>query len=56
MPCYKATCKLCGMEFAGYVFTGGVSYGARTTPEQVEAQKAKSVEHAQRLLGLLATL
>lgn len=44
------------MEFAGYVFTGGVSYGARTTPEQVEAQKAKSVEHAQRLLGLLATL
>lgn len=56
LPCYKATCKLCGMEFAGYVFTGGVSYGARTTPEQVEAQKAKSVEHAQRLLGLLATL
>lgn len=23
LPCYKATCKLCGMEFAGYVFTGG---------------------------------
>ena len=22
LPCYKATCKLCGMEFAGYVFTG----------------------------------
>ena len=38
LPCYKATCKLCGMEFAGYVFTGGVSYGARTTPEQVESE------------------
>lgn len=56
LPCYKATCRLCRMEFAGYVYTGGVSYGNRTSPELVEQQKAISGEHARRLIGLLETL
>lgn len=56
LPCYKAMCNLCQMEYVGYVFTGGVSYGSRTNPEQIEAQKAKSVKHAERLIDLLKTL
>lgn len=56
LPCYKATCNLCQMEFAGYIYTGGVSYGTRTTPELIERQKVKSVEHAERLIRLMETL
>lgn len=56
LPCFKATCRLCQMEFAGYVYTGGVSYGNRTTPELIEAQKAASVKHAERVVELLETL
>ena len=53
LPCYKATCRLCQMEFAGYVYTGGVSYGNRTSPELIEQQKIASEQHAQRLIELL---
>ena len=42
--------------FAGYIYTGGVSYGTRTTPELIEQQKVKSVEHAKKLIKLLETL
>lgn len=56
LPCYKATCRLCQMEFSGYVYTGGVSYGNRTSPELVEQQNTVSVEHADRLIKLLETL
>ncbi|WP_288317748.1 NAD(P)H-dependent oxidoreductase [Xylanibacter caecicola] len=56
MSCFKATCKLCGIEYAGHVYTGGVSYAARTSPELAESQKEKSVKHAERLLELLKTL
>lgn len=56
LPCFKATCRLCQMEYAGYVYTGGVSYGNRTTPELIEQQKADSVAHAERLVKMLETL
>ena len=56
LPCFKATCRLCQMEFAGYVYTGGVSYGTRTSPELIEQQNEASVKHAERLIGLLESL
>ena len=56
LPCFKATCKLCQMEFAGYVYTGGVSYGNRTSPELIEQQQKASVAHAERLIQLLESL
>lgn len=56
LPCYKASCQLCQMEFAGYVYTGGVSYGNRTSPELIGQQKATSIEHAKRLIRYLETL
>lgn len=54
--CFKATCGLTGMEYAGSVYTGGVSYGNRTTPELIEEQKKVCVTHAGRLVKLLETL
>ena len=56
LPCFKATCNLCQMEFAGYVYTGGVSYANRTTPELIEQQNKVSVEHAKRLIELIKSL
>ena len=56
LPCFKATCRLTQMDYVGYVFTGGVSYGNRTTPELIAGQVRKSEEHADRLIKLLATL
>ena len=56
LPCFKATCNLCQMEFAGYVYTGGVSYANRTTPELIEQQNKVSVEHAKRLIELIRSL
>ena len=53
---YKATCRLTQMEYCGYVYTGGVSYGNRTSLELVEQQKVMSMKHAERLIRLLATL
>ena len=56
LPCFKATYRLCQMEFAGYVYTGGVSYANLTTPELIEQQNKVSVEHAERLIKLLESL
>ena len=54
--CYKAMCRLTQMEYCGYVFTGGVSYGNRTTPELIKKQQAESVRHAERLIEKLQSL
>lgn len=56
LPCFKAACKLCQMEFAGFVYTGGVSYANRNSPELIEKQKEVSKDHATRLIKLLKTL
>lgn len=54
--CFKAACRLCQMDFAGYVYTGGVSYGNRTSPELIEQQKEASAAHAVRLFEMLESL
>ncbi len=56
LPCFKATSRLCQMEYEGYIYTGGLSYGHRTTPELIDQQIQKSKEHADRLMDLLKTL
>ncbi len=56
LACFRATCRLTQMEYCGSIYTCGVSYGSRTTPELIENQKALSVEHAVRLIQLLETL
>lgn len=52
----KATCKLCGMEFAGYIYTGGVSYQGRSDREKAVEMTAKSKEHARRIIDLLESI
>lgn len=54
--CYKAMCGLTQMDYCGHIYTGGVSYGNRTTPERIEQQKEASTEHAKRLIRCLETL
>ena len=56
LACYKATCRLTHMEYSGSVYTCGVSYGNRTTPELIEQQRNISVAHTERLIELLETL
>ena len=56
MPSFKATCRLCGMEFSGYVYTGGVSYASRNSDEELEKQKENAIDHAKRLVALIEKL
>ena len=49
MPSFKQMCNLCGLEWCGYIYTGGLSYAMRHDPEKLENMRIKSLEHAQRL-------
>ncbi len=56
LPPIQASCSLGGMEFAGYVYTGNVSYQSRKDPEALAATKKKAAAHAERLLAFMRTL
>ena len=56
LPCFKAMCNLTQMEYIGYVFTGGVSYAMRTTPDLIKEQEEKSIKHAHKVFDLINTL
>lgn len=49
----EATCKLCEMDFIGYIYTGGVSFAFRTEPGKIDQMKLISKEHANKLIKLL---
>ncbi len=52
----KAMCGLCGMEFAGFIFTCGVSYLNRSDAGERARTEALAKDHARRLTELLKTL
>ena len=56
LPPIKAMCNLCGLDYFGYVYTGGVSYQNRNDTEKMAEMKEKAVMHADKLLELLETL
>lgn len=56
LPPIKATCNLCSMEFAGFVYTGGVSYHDRNDAEKLAKMKEKAVIHADRVVELVKKL
>ncbi len=56
LPFIQATCNLCGMEYAGFIHTGGVSYQMRRDPELLTELKAKAEMHAQRLMEKLDSM
>lgn len=52
----KATCNLTQMEYAGAVYTCGVSYGNRTNASLIARQESLCREHAARLIKFSETL
>lgn len=56
LSCYKATCRMTQMIYCGDIYTCGVSYSTRATPEHIEQQELLSVKHAERLIQLLNTI
>ena len=52
----QATCKLCGMHFGGYVYTGGVSYHDHHDDEKCLLIQNKAKKHADKLIALLESI
>lgn len=52
----KAACGFCGMEYAGSISTGAVSYAMRQEPGQMDAILSKAETHAQRVAQLVSQL
>lgn len=52
----KATCNLCGMEFAGYVYTDAVSYQSRKDIGKIIETKEKAKSHANKVFELVKKL
>ena len=50
---FKTTCAFTGMQYMGYVFTGGVSYQTRINEENIKAIKEKAELHAKRLIDMI---
>ncbi|MDR0713257.1 MAG: NAD(P)H-dependent oxidoreductase [Bacteroidales bacterium] len=55
-PAIKATCALTKMEFAGFVYTGGVSYQNRNEANALSVMKEKAIAHANKVAELVNSL
>lgn len=49
----RAACGFTGMEYAGSIHTGGVSYQMRQDPQMLTDIKLKAQQHADKLVELL---
>lgn len=56
LPAIKLTCALTQMEFAGYVYTGEVSYQSRSDAKELELMKKKADAHANEVASLVKDL
>lgn len=56
LPPLKQFANLCSMKWAGYIYTGGLSYANRKDATKLEEMRTKSINHAQRLVKKLETL
>lgn len=45
----KQFAKACGMEFAGYVYSGGLSYASRHDEAEIQKMKEKALLHAEKV-------
>jgi len=52
-PNLLSTCKMCGMEYGGYVYTGGVSYQIRNSDKGLSLIMEKANRHTQELITLI---
>ena len=56
LPPYKQIANLCGMEWCGYVYSGGLSYASRHDTEELSRMKEKAISHAHLLAKKLKGL
>lgn len=49
----KSTCKLCGIDFLGFVYIGGVSYRMRNDKEMLNQMEQKAIKHADKLITMI---
>ena len=56
LPPLKALANMCGMEFAGYVYSGGLSYQSRHDEAKLALMRKKLLDHADRLARLISQL
>ncbi|MDU8924935.1 NAD(P)H-dependent oxidoreductase [Pasteurellaceae bacterium LIM206] len=56
LPPLKQTARLTGLEWAGYIYTGGVSYSDRADKTKLAEMKVKAKRHAERVVEALAAL
>ena len=52
----KQFAKACGMEFAGYIYSGGLSYASRHDDEKLKQMKEKALLHAERVAEKLNSI
>ena len=45
----KQFAKACNMEFAGYIYSGGLSYASRHDDEKLKQMKEKALLHAEKV-------
>lgn len=56
LPSLKQFANLCGLEWAGYIYSGGLSYANRNDAEQLEQMRIKAIEHAKQLVKQITVL
>lgn len=52
----KQFAKACNMEWAGYVYSGGLSYASRHDDEKLRQMKEKAIAHAERVAEKVKSL
>lgn len=50
----KQFANLCGLEWEGYVYSGGLSYANRHDEKKMEDMRARAILHAEKLVEQLA--
>ena len=56
LPAYKQMANLCGMEWCGYIYSGGLSYASRHDEAELARMKEKAIRHAHQLVEKLRGL
>lgn len=56
LPPLKQFANLCGMEWCGYIFSGGLSYANRGDQEKLKQMYSKAIAHAGRLVAHINTM
>lgn len=56
LPPLKALANMCGMEFAGYIYSGELSYQSRHDEAKLALMRQKTLDHADRLARLISQI